>query len=54
MSTKPEPDITIKINGQKIPINEFVKTVTSNVIDGLIDSLKLDEAPRTIEIELKR
>ena len=50
-----EKEITLKINGDKIELNRFVKDIYINVINGLIDSL--DKIPvdrdRKIEIEIK-
>ncbi len=43
--------VSLKINGQKIPLNAFVKKVFANVVKGVVDSLdKIPENKEKIEI----
>ena len=43
--------VSLKINGQEIPLNAFVKEVVANVVKGMVDSLdKIPEERKKIEI----
>lgn len=43
--------VSLKVNGRDVPLNPFVKTVFSKVINGLVDSLdKVPEDKSKIEI----
>ncbi|MCK4764841.1 MAG: hypothetical protein KAW12_21765 [Candidatus Aminicenantes bacterium] len=43
--------ITLKVDGKKIPVNPFVSEIFSNVINGLVDTLKkVPEGKNKIEI----
>ena len=47
--------IILKIDGQEIPLNPFVKSIFGNVISVLIDSLdKIPDKNGTIEIQIKK
>ena len=47
--------IILKINGQEIPLNLFVKSIFFNVINGMVDSLdKIPEKKETIEILIEK
>ncbi|MBN1155599.1 hypothetical protein JXB12_11845 [candidate division KSB1 bacterium] len=46
------PNIRIVVNDKKLPLNRFVKEITVNIILALITSLKSNEKPNTIKIEL--
>jgi hypothetical protein len=44
-------NVSLKINGQEIPLNAFVKEVVANVVKGIVDSLdKIPENRNKIEI----
>lgn len=43
--------ISLKVNGQEIPMNPFVKDIFANVLNGLVDALdKIPEKPKKIEL----
>ncbi len=43
--------VSLKINGQNIPLNAFVKRVVANVVKGMVDSLdKIPGEKEKIEI----
>ena len=42
----------LKVNDKQVPLNDFVSETIHNVIIGLVKSLKLDEQPRKIEVEI--
>jgi hypothetical protein len=43
--------VTLKVNGQEIPMNPFVKEVFLNVFSGLVNSLdKIPEVKNKIEV----
>jgi hypothetical protein len=44
--------IKLKVNGKDIPLNPFATHIVGNTIWGMISSLKLEEKPKKIEIEL--
>jgi len=47
--------ITLKVNGQDVPMNHFVRNVFINVVNGLVDSLdKIPEEKDKIEIILEQ
>lgn len=44
-------NVSLKINGQDIPLNAFVKEVVANVVNGVVDSLdKIPGEREKIEI----
>ena len=44
--------IKIKVNGKEIPLNPFATHILGNTIWVMISSLKLEEKPNRIEVEL--
>jgi hypothetical protein len=44
--------VRIKVNGKDISLNPFATHIVGNTIWGMISSLKLEEKPKKIEIEL--
>ena len=47
--------VILKINGQEIPINPFVKSIFYKVINALVDSLdKIPDKKDTIEISITK
>ena len=44
--------IKIKVNGKEISLNPFSSHILGNTIWAMISSLKLEEKPNQIEIEL--
>lgn len=53
MATEPRLEIELTINGKSIEMNEFVQKMTSNVLLGVVKSLRLDETPKTAVFNLK-
>lgn len=49
----PGPDITIRVNGQDLPLNPFVMGLFAETLKGMISALKVPEPPRHVEIHLK-
>ncbi|WP_405306307.1 molybdopterin-guanine dinucleotide biosynthesis protein B [Methanobrevibacter sp.] len=47
-----EAECTIKINDKPLEINEFTRTIVSNSIKGMINSIKTEDNVRTIDIEI--
>jgi hypothetical protein len=46
--------ITLKVNGQEIPLNPFVTDMFFNVINGLVDALhKVPEEKNKIELVIE-
>lgn len=46
--------VSLKVNGQDIPMNPFVKDIVSNVVKGLVDSLdKIPGDKNHIEIKIE-
>ena len=51
---KMDENVVLKINGEEIKINNFVKKILTNVNTGIVTSLTLDEKEvKSIEIEIK-
>jgi hypothetical protein len=46
-------DITIKINGEKIPLSEFPAEFIKNTIAGMLSSLKGIDEINTVEIKFE-
>ncbi|MEW6050361.1 MAG: hypothetical protein AB1644_04785 [Candidatus Zixiibacteriota bacterium] len=46
-------DVRIRVNGKALKLNKFVKSVVGNTVLGMVSSLRLDGAPKTIEIAMK-
>jgi hypothetical protein len=46
------PPIKIKVNGKEVSLNPFSSHILGNTIWAMISSLKLEEKPNQIEIEL--
>jgi len=42
--------VGVKVNGKEIRLNSFVKTLFGNTIFGMVSSLQLDQAPKSIEV----
>ena len=45
-------ELILTINGTEIKTNEFVTKIITNVMTGVVESLKLDEAPKDIVFTL--
>lgn len=46
--------VELKVNGQVIPLNPFVRKVYLNTVRGLVDSLdKIPEKKETIELVIR-
>ncbi len=48
------PDLSIKVNGQEIPLTEFPAQIISKTILGMLSSLKHVQDIQTVSLELKR
>jgi molybdopterin-guanine dinucleotide biosynthesis protein MobB len=48
------PDLSIKVNGQDIPLTEFPAQIISKTILGMLSSLKQVQDIRTVSLELKQ
>jgi hypothetical protein len=44
--------IALNVNGKDIPMNEFVQTVSKNVILGIVKSLTLKDVETVEEVEI--
>lgn len=44
--------VQLKINGKEISLNPFANNIISSTIWGMVTSLKLEEEPEKIEINL--
>jgi len=44
--------IKIKVNGKEVPLNPFATNILGDTIWAMITSLRLDEKPTKVEIEL--
>jgi len=44
--------IKVKVNGKQIPLNPFTTQILGDTIWTMISSLRLEEKPKHIEIEL--
>jgi hypothetical protein len=53
MSSEPQLDIEMTVNGKPVDMNEFVQKITANVLLGVIKSLRLTEEPKTAVFNLK-
>lgn len=45
-------NIALNVNGKDIPMNEFVQTVSKNVIFGVVKSLRLKDIETVEEIQI--
>ncbi|UCB53262.1 MAG: hypothetical protein JSV10_04060 [Candidatus Zixiibacteriota bacterium] len=45
-------DIKVKVNGKDIPLNPFATNILGNAIWAMITSLRLEEKPAKVEIEM--
>jgi hypothetical protein len=46
------PDITVRVNGEELPLNPFVQGFVASTVKGMISALKGPPEPRTIDIHL--
>jgi len=46
-------EITIKVNGKKVPITEFPSEIIKNAIKGMLQSLKGVDEIKEVEIHFK-
>ena len=44
--------IKVKVNGKDVPLNPFAANILGDTIWAMITSLRLDEKPTKVEIEL--
>ncbi|MDZ7373471.1 MAG: hypothetical protein ONB23_05815 [candidate division KSB1 bacterium] len=49
----PEYTADLRVNGQSIPLNEFVNRLLSNIICAMVASLKGTSEPKIIEIRVE-
>ncbi|MCX9085777.1 MAG: hypothetical protein OIN87_13370 [Candidatus Methanoperedens sp.] len=50
-----EIDIVLEVDGEEIPVNDFVKNILSGMIRGSVETLRgVGEEWKTINIKLKR
>ncbi len=47
-----EREVTLLIDGQKVPMNPFTQEIVMNVILGIVGSLKKTDTKKTIEIKV--
>ncbi len=40
-------ELTLTVNGSEIKMNDFVRRIVTNILIGLLNSLTLDESPKT-------
>ncbi len=46
--------VSLKVNGQDIPLNPFVKDIITNVLKGVVESLdKIPGKPDKIEVKIE-
>jgi len=50
---KKSADITVEVDGKKVPMNRFSKRITANTIQALVSSLRGTEDAKEIKIELR-
>jgi hypothetical protein len=48
-----EPKIELIVNGKSIEMNEFVQKITGNLVLAILNSIRIDEEPKTATINLK-
>jgi hypothetical protein len=53
MAFEPKLEIELTVNGKPVEMNEFVQKITANVLLGIVNSLHLDNAPKTAVFNLK-
>jgi molybdopterin-guanine dinucleotide biosynthesis protein B len=53
LQSKREGDVSLKIDGKKIPMTPFVKSFVTHTIKGMLTSLKGCEDPQHIEIRIE-
>ena len=53
MSDEKKIDLTLKVDGQDIPIGHFVEEIVSGGILGMVSTLKGVEDPQKIEITIE-
>jgi hypothetical protein len=47
--------LTITLNGEGLPVNEFVMEIVRNTFNGMVSNLKgVDEAMRTLSLSVKQ
>jgi hypothetical protein len=42
--------VGVRVNGKDIELNDFVVTLFGNTIVGMVESLRLDQPPKRIEV----
>ena len=45
-------ELILKVNGAEIKTNEFVTKIITNILTGVLESLKLDETPKDVVFTL--
>jgi hypothetical protein len=50
-----EKQITLKVNGQDVTMNNFVQTILGDVTIAIVENLRIDEKEiKTVEIKIVR
>lgn len=39
-------ELVLSVNGTEVKMNEFVNRIVTNILTGILNSLKLDEPPK--------
>jgi hypothetical protein len=42
--------VGVRVNGKDIELNDFVEMIFGNTIVGMVESLRLDQPPKCIEV----
>lgn len=45
--------VSVRVNGEELPLNHFVQGFIACTVEGMISALKGSTEPRTIDIHLK-
>jgi molybdopterin-guanine dinucleotide biosynthesis protein B len=53
IKSKEEKEISLKVNGKTIPLNQFVRDILPKTIKGMLSSLKGCDNPKRIEINIE-
>ena len=53
LASKREGEISLKINGKKVPMTQFVQSFVTSTVRGMLTSLKGCDNPRQIEIRIE-
>lgn len=53
-SEVPVADVTLEVNGEEVPLNDFIRQLVANVVLGMVAPLKGVDDPKTVTVRVAK